>query len=86
MIDYLRQKIPGYQLPYRAHRPQAVLRACQEACGPRTPDKATHTRPDHLRPWEGPVRIVSLAEQGRADRRLKETVYRVLYGGVTTCL
>ena len=83
MTDYLRHESPGHRPPYRA---QAVLRACQEACGPRMSDKATHTRPDHLRPWKGPVRIVSLAEQGRADRRLKETVYRVLYGGVTTCL
>ena len=63
-----------------------VRRACRELCGTRTHPAPGHTRAEALQPWNGPVRIVSLAEQRRADRRRKETIYRALYGGVTPCL
>lgn len=75
-----------YEIKLRPGR--EVRRACRELCGPRTHPAPGHTRAEALQPWDGPVRIVTLAEQRREGRTqaMLRALSHVTTGRVSSCL
>lgn len=76
-----------YEMAHKPKPGRELRRACRELCGPRTHPASGHTRAEALQPWSGPVRIVSLAEQHKAEpiRKVREMSARFRTGRTSSC-
>ena len=76
-----------YETEHNPKPGRELRRACRELCGPRTHPAPGHTSAEALRPWRGPVRIVTLVEQRTEEfaRRMRELSARCRTGRISSC-